>query len=411
VSFGPVHAAHTPHIVASQSALRTTFGLRLLFDPSFIRAALWVILSIAVVVRLAQFVVFSTQEQWGYDFSAYFWAGADVLAGRSPYDAFQLDGMYSPQSPQGLYLYPPAFAVFIAPLAAISGDYRVVNWLWAGLGAVLLVAVVIDVGRRELVFGRRDVALLLLAGFAFAPVIGELVMGNVHLLILGLLAGAWLALRDRSARGELVAGALVGGATLIKIFPGVLILWFLLTGRRHAAVSALATIGILGLITLPFTGLEPWLQYPSVILNLGVPEDTGDVLAPSVWLSAVMPSLLSRIVVAAAGLAVLAWAVDRRSEPVSYAVAVAVSILIAPALYQHYLALLVLPMLLAIRFAPPLAWVAVAFVLLSGGEQEALGDWVWIVNRALPTLGAILVVAGLVFFGERRWRESVLQPA
>jgi alpha-1,2-mannosyltransferase len=387
--------------VSSHSALRSTFGLRLLFDPAFIRAALWIVLGLAFLVRVAQLLVFSTQEQWGYDFSAYFLAGGDVMAGRSPYEPFQLQGPYSPQS-QGLYIYPPAFAAAIAPLSAVLADYREANWVWAGLGAIVLIAVVIGIGRRELRFPGQALVLLLLAAFAFAPVIGELVMGNVHLLILGLLAGAWLAMRDGGTRGENVSGALVGAATLIKIFPGVLILWFLLTGRVRAALAALVTIGVLALITLPFTGLEPWLQYPTVLLNLGAPEDTQDVLAPSVWLSTLMPPLLARIVVTMTGLAVLAWAVARRSEPASYAVAVAVSILIAPALYQHYLALMVLPMLLALRFAPPLAWVAVAFVLLSGGEQEALGDLVWIINRLLPTLGALLVVVGLLIWGERQ---------
>ena len=42
-----------------------------------------------------------------------------------------------------------------------------------------------------------------------------------------------------------------------------------------------------------------------------------------------------------------------------------------------------------------------AYVLLSGGEQEALGEMVWVVNRLLPTLGALLVVAGLLAFGQR----------
>ena len=114
-----------------------------------------------------------------------------------------------------------------------------------------------------------------------------------------------------------------------------------------------------------------------------------------------MPPLVARIAVTAVGLAAVVWASRRRSEPVSFAVAVAVSILIAPALYQHYLVILVLPMLLAVRFAPPLIWVIVAYVLLSGGEQEALGEFVWVVNRLLPTLGALLVVAGLLAFGQR----------
>ena len=226
-------------------------------------------------------------------------------------------------------------------------------------------------------------------------------MGNVHLLLLGLLAAAWLAIRRGTDRGEILAGALLGVATLIKVFPGVLILWLVLTGRVRGAIAALVTIAVLALVTLPFTGVEPWLQYPIVLFNLGVPEDTRDVLAPSVWLSALMPPLVARIAVTAVGLAAIVWASRRRSEPVSYAVAVAVSILIAPALYQHYLVILVLPVLLAIRFAPPLIWVIVAYVLLSGGEQEALGEWVWVVNRLLPTLGALLVVAGLLAFGQR----------
>jgi hypothetical protein len=411
VSFGPVRAAHTAPIVTSQPAFRTTFGLRLLFDPSFVRLALALVLGIAVVVRLAQFLVFSTQVQWGYDFSAYFWAGGDVLAGRSPYDTFQLEGTYSPQSPQGLYLYPPAFAAAIAPLAAGFDNYRVANWLWAAIGAAILVWAVLAVVRRERRVEGRDAALLLLAAFAFAPAIGELVMGNVHVLLLGLLTAAWLAARRETDTGEILAGALIGVATLVKIFPGVLILWLVLTGRRRGAIVAVVTMVVLSFATLPFTGIEPWLQYPVVLVNLGPPEDIRDVLAPSVWLSAVMPPLVARIVVTAASLAALVWSARWRSEPVSFAVAVVVSILIAPALYQHYLVILVLPMLLAIRYAPPLAWLVVAYVLLSGGEQEALGELVWIVNRLLPTLGALLVVAGLLVFGERRVSREMVRQA
>ena len=226
-------------------------------------------------------------------------------------------------------------------------------------------------------------------------------MGNVHLLLLGLLAAAWLAIRRGTDRGEILAGALIGVAPLIKIFPGVLILWLVLTGRVRGAIAAIVTIAVLALISLPMTGVEPWLQYPIVLLNLGVPVDSQDVLAPSVWLSGLMPPLVARIVVTTVGLASVVWASRRRSEPVSFAVAVAVSILIAPALYQHYLVILVLPMLLALRFAPPLIWLLLAYVLLSGGEQEALGEMVWVVNRLLPTLGAILVVVGLLAFGQR----------
>ena len=45
-------------------------------------------------------------------------------------------------------------------------------------------------------------------------------------------------------------------------------------------------------------------------------------------------------------------------------------------------------------FAP--AWLAVVYVLLSAGNQAALGDWAWITIRAMPTAGALLLVGLLV---------------
>jgi alpha-1,2-mannosyltransferase len=374
------------------------YGLRLLSTPRVQLAALLTVLAILLLVRAGEFLAYSGQIQWGYDFSAYWRAGERVLAGEPVYAAFQVAGTYSPQQ-QYLYVYPPFLAVALAPFTAIGGDYRAVNWAWAAIGATLVVLVVAVVGRREPVASGRRLALLAGFAIAFAPVTGELIIGNVHLLILALLAGAWLGIRRGSRRGDLLAGALVGVAALIKVFPALLLVWFVVTGRTRAAAAALVTMLALFVATLPFIGLGPWLDYPVVLLNLGPPGDLTDVLAPTVWLGAVLPETLARIVVTTAGLVAAWWVASRRSEPVGFAVTAALSILIAPALYQHYLAVLVLPLLLAIRHAPPLAWVVVAYLLMSGGEQPALGDAVWIVNRVLPTAGALLVVAGLAWFG------------
>ena len=380
--------------------LRSAYGIRLLFDPKVQRAALWVILAIAIMARIALFVGLVGEIQWGYDFSAYWEAARRVLAGESPYAPFQTAGPYSPQQ-QFLYIYPPAFAAAMTPLAAAFDDYRVANWIWAGIGLTLLFATVVVVARRERVASGRDVVLLVGAALVFAPVVGELVIGNVHLLLLGLLAGAWIALRRGTSNGELAAGVLIGAAAVIKVFPGLIILWLLVTGHFRAATAAVVSVVVIAVASVPATGLQPWLDYPQVLLNLGAPVDVRDVLAPTVWLSAFVPPLVARVLVTVAGVGVMVWAARSRSEPVSFAIAVAVSVLVAPALYQHYLAILVLPLLLAARYAPPFAWVAIAYLLMSGGEQEALGDLVWIVNRALPTVGALLVVAGLIVWGDR----------
>jgi hypothetical protein len=112
-----------------------------------------------------------------------------------------------------------------------------------------------------------------------------------------------------------------------------------------------------------------------------------------------------------AGLAVLAWsawsirsgtalAAGARSSSMpaiarSFAAAVVVGVLVSPAVYQHYLALLVLPLVLGLGAGVPLRYLAVAYFLMWGGKQAALGDLAWIVNRAFPTIGALVLLAGL----------------
>jgi len=378
------------------------YGLRLLRTPRVQRTVVVVVLAIVLAFRALQLVGFAGQIQWGYDFSAYWQAARNVLDGLPIYTDAQLAGTYSPQQ-QYLYLYPPFLAVAVTPLAALfPTDYRLANVVWAAIGAVLATLVVVGVARRERIVERRDVILLVGAAFAFPPVIGELVMGNVNLILLGLLGGAWLAIREGDRRGmPELAGILVGAATIIKVFPAIVILWFLLRRRYRSAAWAVIAMAALALVTLPFTGITPWREYPQVLLNLGAPVDTTDTIAPTVWLSTVMPPAVARIVVVIACLTAVLWASRREAEPVSYAVAVVASVLIAPALYHHYLAIFVLPLLLALRWAPPWIWVAVVYLLMFGGEQAAFGDSGWLINRVLPTLGAVGLLIVLLVRGTR----------
>ncbi len=219
--------------------LASTWGLRLLVEPRFQVLALSLLAVIVVGFRVVQFAALSQAPQFGYDVSAYWLAGRHLLDGLPIYTPEQLAGPYPPQG-QGLYLYPPFLAVLFMPLAAIFQDsYQAVAWLWAGLGAVLLTAVVLWVaGAERIVADRRGRLLLLAAAFAFPPVVGELVLGNVHLELLALFALAWWGIRRGGDRGQAVAGLAIGAAALIKILPLLVVVWFLATGRWRAAVWA-----------------------------------------------------------------------------------------------------------------------------------------------------------------------------
>jgi alpha-1,2-mannosyltransferase len=378
-------------------------------DPRFVKVAVGLVLLIALYYRINQFLFLLSAPQWGYDFSAYWLAARHLLAGQPIYTAAQLAGPYEPQAlGQFLYLYPPFLAVLVMPLAALSPQtYGPAMGVWAAMGAVIAAAVVLGIGRLEgLVRDRTSAAFLLAAAFAFPPLVAELILGNVHVVLLGLLALAWWATRRPSRGGEAVAGIAVGVAALIKLFPAVLLLWFVLTGRWRAAAWALGAAAVLALLTLPITGLEPWLRYPQVILNLGTPANTTDALAPSLWLSALMPALLARALVIVVGLGLVAWSALRLDERASYGLVVAASVLLAPSLFQHYLAIMVLPLLLGLRLAgdgSPAARLALgaSYLAMWPGQQPLLGAFSWVLNRAIPTLGALGVPATLAAFSPR----------
>lgn len=393
--------------------MQSVFGLRLLTQRRVQLAVLALLAILVVGYRAFQFAAFTQQVQWGYDFSAYWAAAHRLLQGSGIYTSAQLVGPYAPQL-QYLYLYPPSLAAVVIPLALLfPTDYRAAAWIWAALGAAILIWSVLALARSEGIAERYPVLrgrrqwLLVAAAFAFPPVIGELVLGNVHLLLLGLLALAWLGIRRASVSGDLraggMAGAAVGVAGVVKVFPGLLVLWFLLMRDLRAAVGVVIGAGVFVLVTLPFTGVEPWREYPTVLANLSAPSDTTDTLAPTVWLAPFLGFTVARVVVTLVGVAIVAWTAVRPSIGAarSFAIAVTVSILIAPALYQHYLAVLVLPLMLGLGARVPLRYLALAYFLMWGGDQPALGEFAWIVNRLLPTTGA-LVLLGALALAQRR---------
>ncbi|MFI5253972.1 MAG: glycosyltransferase family 87 protein [Candidatus Limnocylindrales bacterium] len=383
--------------------LAGTFGLRVLWEPRFQLLAASILAVIAVAYRALQFVQLSGQPQFGYDVSFYWLAAHHLLTGVPIYDPAQLAGTYVPQG-GGFYLYPPLLAVLFLPLAATFPDgYGTVAWIWSGFGLLILLAVVAWIVRTErIATGRHQALLVLAAVLSFPPVVAELVLGNVHMELLGLFALAWYGMRRGDRPGEAIAGLAIALAGLVKVLPFLVLVWFIGTRRWRAAAWTLGGALVMAALTLPVTGLQPWLDVPTVLANHGAPADVTDALAPAVWLGAMTGPFLARVIVVAVGIAAVAWAARRLSEPASYALTVAAATLIAPSLFHHYLSMLVLPLLLALVASRRRGWIAVAYLAMWGGQQPALGALGWLLNRALPAAGALLVPAGLLRWGRRR---------
>ncbi len=174
------------------------------------------------------------------DLDAYLSAGRDLLAGRPLYDAF-LHHPFPDPTLRPAYIYPPIFAVLIAPLTWLP---RVVaGWTWLlAMQAALALSITVVVRSLNPPWAAGWVALVLT--FTFFPLLVDVAQGQTNLLVLALLMLGVVGI----LRGQSQAGAWLGVAAAIKITPLLLLGWLLFQRRwRAAGFLALGFAGTTGL--------------------------------------------------------------------------------------------------------------------------------------------------------------------
>jgi len=133
------------------------------------------------------------------------------------------------------YLYPPWFAEALSVFAGT--DYVTFRIGWSLFSHLCLAALfLVTLALVKQLAGRLTVtdSLLCIAGFAlFAPIERELFYGQVSLLLAVLI---YLAVALYPARRDTLSGALVEAAAMFKVYP-VLLLAFFLANRRYLALA------------------------------------------------------------------------------------------------------------------------------------------------------------------------------
>ncbi len=206
-----------------------------------------------------------------------------------------------------------------------------------------------------------------------APILHDLNLGNVSLIVTFFAIVAWRWL-DKPLGGLAIAASLT-----IRPTMGVVWLWWLVRRQWRAAAWTLIGLAAIVVASLPLIGLNPWLQYVTVLRNIS------DVMgvAQNVDLGSTALSLgLTRevgVVALVIGyiLAIGAIVISlRRDREISYVVTLMATLLLAPLLWDHYLTMLMVPgALLAARgrrfgvLLPLLGWlplVLLPFVVVCG---------------------------------------------
>jgi len=276
------------------------------------------------------------RDAFATDFHYAFWPAArHVLEGTSPY-ASVIDFGRLP------FVYPAPAAVLLSPFGLLPRSVADILFTLL-LAAAAILALRICRVRDWRCYG---VALL------WAPVFSAVQAANITLLLALGLAVLW-KVRDRALAAAAVAALLVA----VKIFLWPIIVWLAVRrGVRSAALSVLLTVAIT-ISSWSVIGFAGFGEYPHLVRLVERLEAPKSYSLVALGLKLGLGHTAATIAALTAGAVVLAIAalVARREQDgrLSFALAIAATILCSPVVWLHYYALLLVPFaLLRPRFGP-----------------------------------------------------------
>lgn len=323
---------------AEAAGRRTGVSLRDVVNPRAARKLAYVLLALCVVMSVLVDLGWAfANDTFSYDFAGTLWdPGVAILDGRSPYPP----PVVSEVDVGNPGYYPPLLLVLVAPLTLLPWAVGAVAW--TALLALSLVAAIYLLGVRD--------ARCYIVALVAAPAVDGLVWGNATLLLVPLVALAW-RWRQHLHR----SGAVVGLVIAIKLFLWPLLFWQLGTRRYRAVGTAVAVAAAGVVVPWALIGFDGFRSYPdllrvardiyalhsySVATMLGA---LGVETEPATWIGLALGSAI----------AVLAFIAGRRhNDEASLSLAILASLVASPIVWEHYFALLLIPVAIALpRFS------------------------------------------------------------
>jgi alpha-1,2-mannosyltransferase len=256
--------------------------------------------------------------------------------------------------------HPPTSVLMVLPLGKLSYPHAKLVWQLLTLVCVAL-SVVGLVSSRGLNLDRSNIWPMAVLILGSAPLASQVIMLQFNAILLLLLTGAWLA--QRSGQSWL-AGALLGIAASVKLFPLYLLFVFLVMRDWRALVGGVVAFAAMVGASCALFGTDAWRTFivevmPSLATWRGA------------WLNSSLTGFWSRlfdpanpyvvpitqsplvakgaVLVCAAllslGVAWKGWRAQSQGErDLAYALGVVAMILCSPTAWDHYWLMLVLPL-------------------------------------------------------------------
>ena len=322
---------------------------------------------------------------WGFDFEAYLAAAQRLARGDLIYQQYSLDGPFRP-GPYGLYLYAPPFAVATLPFTMVSVQSAEIAWYLLRIGLLVVACAAMPV--------RPTIRCLVFAVAAITwPVLTDMNLGNVSVFVTAILAFVWRGL-DRPLGSVALAIDMCVRPTL-----GLLLIWYALRRRWWPIAWTIATGSVIVLLTLPIAGIGGYRDYLTVLRNLSeVTGQANNLDLGSTVLRLGGGSLGASLALYggyALGIGAILFSL-RYDREISFMVTIGATLLLAPLLWDHYLAALILP----------------AAFLAQRGRLWGLGLplLTWLAYLKPELVPVLAIVATFAPFLVRRPREPAVSP-
>lgn len=272
------------------------------------------------------------------------------------------------------FLYPPLAALAARPLTWVDSTAAAVVMTLIGC-AILAAGVVIETRGRAGV----DRVLVLVAAITFAPVVYELILGQVTLLIAAAIYP--VARREDAFRNGIPLGIVLALAPKPLLLP--LLLW-MLVWRRQALAATLATAVALTCLGVVLAGPDRYESWFSVLTTIGSQSAAGTFALLLNGNYSLWPLTQWTLPLAVAvGLATV-WTI-LRDAPRGFVAAILAGLLLAPYTGLYAASILLLVVRPALEFAP------LATRLFALTANVALGLFLGLVTWGIPGVVVCLV--------------------
>jgi hypothetical protein len=262
------------------------------------------------------------------------------------------------------YLYPPLLAYLIQPLALASPLQGQIAWFLINSGALAgLIWLCIRLSGSAL--ARQYWGLVVLGTLVAPPTRLCLQLGQLGILIALLIVGSFALARRHAA----FSGLLLALASVVKLYPALLGIYYLIRGSRRVVYGSAVCAAALLALSVLFYGASPYINFVRKVLvsgyypyaaefNISLVGYWDRLLAASLYaVPLINAPVLARLVAVVCSIAVLGvcfWSTRSAGEQMTtqlqFGVWLCGMLLLSPINGAYNMVLLLFPLLVVLRY-------------------------------------------------------------